>query len=480
MNETANHMIKQATLEFQYNGKTDGLAFQQNVRDWFDEFIQKLNDEMNEISVDDQIISIDSLQLEVELSGVDWRQQASHMIMKQLKDRVRLIRTEAVSSTGYAEKKLTQHFAEVFLYYLQYGNLPWYALPLSSEKWNHQVETLMIQADEKFVQALKELLSQSNASRERLLQTVPFQTAVELFRSASVLRPFIHQRLVHDLQLLMKIAIIHQYSDLKQVVYRAFLLNLSEKADPLQNKQELALYIHKKALINPAFVESIKNLQFQSVRLIALKNELTETEQKTKAKREVRKYKQQKQLKENEEFVHQQEGLQLLVNQPVFISNAGLVLVAAFLPALFKKAKLSGDDHQILYIDKAVCFVHYLSTGNKNMQEYELVLPKILCGAAIDKPVDTGKFQVDKTLKREAEEVLTSVIEYWNILQNTSIDGLRESFLKRNGKLTYDGKDWLLQVEQQPYDMLLQHLPWNISMIKLPWMEKMLKTEWIY
>ncbi len=114
------------------------------------------------------------------------------------------------------------------------------------------------------------------------------------------------------------------------------------------------------------------------------------------------------------------------------------------------------------------------------MQEYELVLPKILCGVAVDHPVDTGKFQVDKTLKKEAEEVLTSVIEYWNILQNTSIDGLRESFLKRNGKLTYDGKDWLLLVEQQPYDMLLQHIPWNISMIKLAWMQQMLKTEWIY
>jgi len=479
MNTTANHMIKQATLEFQYNGKTDGLAFQQDVRDWFDEFIAKLNDEMNELSVDDQIISIDSLQLEVELSGTDWRQQASHKIMEQLKDRVRLIGSGVVSSTGYAEKTSIQHFAELFLHYLQNGSLPWYALPLSSEKWNQQVETLMIQADENFVQALKELLLQSNASRERLLQTVPFQTAVELFRSASVERPFIHQQLVHDLQLLMKIAIIHHYSDLKQVVYRAFLLKLSEKADTLQIKQELALSVHRKVLSNPAIVESIKNLQFQSVRLIALKNELTETEKKTKAKKEVRKYRQQKQLNEHEEFVHQQEGLQLLVNQPVFISNAGLVLVAAFLPALFEKTKLSAD-HQIQHAEKAVCFVQYLLTGNKNMQEYELVLPKILCGVAIDEPVDTGKFQVDKILKKEAEEVLTSVIEYWNILKNTSIDGLRESFLKRNGKLTYDGKDWLLQVEQQPYDMLLQHLPWNISMIKLAWMQQMLKTEWIY
>ncbi len=479
MHVATNHIIKTATLDFQYNGKTDGFAFQQDVRDWFDDFITKLNDEVSDLSTDDSIITIDSLQLEVELAGTDWRQQASQKILEQFKDRIRLIRSGVFASPGYTEETETKKFSELFLYYLQYGYLPWYALPVTAEKWNEQVETLMMQADEKFVQALKELLSQSANNRERLMQTIPFQTAVELFRSASVHRPIIHHRLIHDLQLLMKIALIHHYSELKLVVYRSFLFSLSEKADPLQIKQELAISIHRKALINPSIVESIRDLQFQSQRLITLKNELTEEAKNTKAKREVRKYRQQKQLKEQEEFVHQQENLQLLVNQPVFISNAGLVLVAAFLPALFEKTKLSAD-HQIQHTDKAVCFVHYLSTGNKNMQEYELVLPKILCGIAIDQPVDTAKFQVDKIFKKEAEEVLTSVIEYWNILQKTSIDGLRESFLKRNGKLTYDGKDWLLQVEQQSYDMLLQHLPWNISMIKLPWMEQLLKTEWIY
>ena len=479
MNTTANHIIKHATLDFQYNGKTDGFSFQQDVRNWFDEFIAQLDHEMIDLSVDDKVVSINELQLEVELSGTDWQQQASHKIMKQLKDRIRLIKTGAVSSAGYTERPATWHFAELFLYYLQNGNLPWYASAITTVQWDEQIETLMLHADEKFVQELKDLLSQSNNSRERLLQEIPFQTTVELFRSASVQRPVIHQRLIHDLQLLMKIAIIHHYNDLKQVVYRAFLLNLSEKTDPLQIKQELTQSIYKKALINPAIVESVRDVQFQSQWLIALKKELTENEKNTKAKHEVRKYRQQKQLQEKQELLQQQEVLQQSLNQPVFISNAGLVLVAAFLPALFEKTKVSVDQ-KIHNHDKAVCFVHYLATGNENMQEYELVLPKILCGTAIDKPIDAGKFHLNKSLRKEAEEMLTSVIEYWNILQNTSVDGLRDSFLKRNGKLSYDGKDWLLQVEQQSYDMLLQHLPWNISMIKLPWMQQMLKTEWIY
>jgi hypothetical protein len=82
--------------------------------------------------------------------------------------------------------------------------------------------------------------------------------------------------------------------------------------------------------------------------------------------------------------------------------------------------------------------------------------------------------------KNEAKELLLSVIEYWAILKDTSAEGLQQSFLQRNGKLLFDNNEWLLQVEQKPYDMLLQNLPWNITITKLPWMKHMLKTEWIF
>jgi hypothetical protein len=80
---------------------------------------------------------------------------------------------------------------------------------------------------------------------------------------------------------------------------------------------------------------------------------------------------------------------------------------------------------------------------------------------------------------KEVDEMLLSLIEYWSVLKNTSIDGLRESFFKRSGKLGIVNNEWVLQVEQKPFDMLLQQLPWSISMIKLPWMENLLKTEWV-
>ena len=79
----------------------------------------------------------------------------------------------------------------------------------------------------------------------------------------------------------------------------------------------------------------------------------------------------------------------------------------------------------------------------------------------------------------EAAAMLEAVIRHWEVLKNTSIDGLRSAFLNRPGKVTprEDG-GWLLQVEASGVDILLDQLPWTVSMIKLPWMNTMMWVEW--
>jgi hypothetical protein len=162
----------------------------------------------------------------------------------------------------------------------------------------------------------------------------------------------------------------------------------------------------------------------------------------------------------------------------IYIRNAGLVIVAPFLPMLFKNLGVWVDG-QWHYREKAVCLIHYLATGNTAMEEFELVLPKLLCGMDTEEVVDPIGFLPDEIWIREANELLKSVIEYWSILKDTSVDGLRGSFLAREGRLQRKGSDWQLLVEQKPFDMLLQQLPWNISMLQLPWMEGMLCTDWV-
>ena len=136
------------------------------------------------------------------------------------------------------------------------------------------------------------------------------------------------------------------------------------------------------------------------------------------------------------------------------------------------------QDDQLTEIEKAVCLVHYLATGQESAAEFELGLIKILCGLKIDTPAH-ARIDITDLDRHESNELLLSVIEYWTVLKNTSVQGLRESFLQRNGKLTFNNNEWLLQVEQKPYDMLLESLPWNISLIKMSWMPYILRTEWI-
>ncbi len=67
------------------------------------------------------------------------------------------------------------------------------------------------------------------------------------------------------------------------------------------------------------------------------------------------------------------------------------------------------------------------------------------------------------------------------MLGNTSVEALRNTFLKRKAKLSYERNrsTWLLQVEKKGYDICVEHLPWPLSIIKLPWMKENLIVDWV-
>ena len=160
----------------------------------------------------------------------------------------------------------------------------------------------------------------------------------------------------------------------------------------------------------------------------------------------------------------------------IYIANSGLMILAPFLPVFFKRMDLLQNDGIADY-PKAILLLHYLATGDTTAAEYETVLPKILCGLEPEHPVNLQR-EWQEGWAAECRDLLRSVIEYWSILKDTSLEGLRDAFLQRKGKLSKGEREWLLQVEQKPYDMLLQQLPWNISMIQLGWMKTMIRTEW--
>lgn len=167
------------------------------------------------------------------------------------------------------------------------------------------------------------------------------------------------------------------------------------------------------------------------------------------------------------------------INEGVYIDNAGLVLLHPFLPQFFRALQIA-DAVNLLQPERALCLLHYLSTGQLSAAEYELVLPKLLCNIPLTEPVQSYLTLTEQEIA-EADVLLAAVIQHWEVLRNTGIDGLRATYLLRSGKISVraDG-DWLLQIENKAYDILLQQLPWGISIVKLPWMQKMLWVEWVY
>jgi hypothetical protein len=164
-----------------------------------------------------------------------------------------------------------------------------------------------------------------------------------------------------------------------------------------------------------------------------------------------------------------------------FVENAGLVIVWYHLRLLFEHLGLIKNKE---FIDKnaqmrALQVLDFMVFGNRKMKEYGLVLNKILVGLEPEENIEITQQITDNEVFMIEEFLQEAIIKQWTILKNTSIEGLRNTFLKRNGKLTRTENGWFLQVEPKGgIDMLLNSLPWGLSFIKMNWMPKPLTIEW--
>lgn len=170
----------------------------------------------------------------------------------------------------------------------------------------------------------------------------------------------------------------------------------------------------------------------------------------------------------------------LFLEEPIYIQNSGIIILHPFLIHLFEELNLCKNEEWISKKSqtKAVLITQYLITGSTVFFENDLALNKILCGLEVDAVIDLT-IRITKKDIKEAKGLLEAVIGYWKVLKNTSIDGLRETFLQRNGKLLFKKEDTIeLWVEQKGVDVLMAQIPWSIGMIKTPWMKIFMECHW--
>jgi len=158
------------------------------------------------------------------------------------------------------------------------------------------------------------------------------------------------------------------------------------------------------------------------------------------------------------------------------VQNAGLVLVAPFLPIFFETSGVA-TKNELTNPGKALALLAMLDLGARGAESADYTLYKLLCGLALDAELP-AKATLTKKEKSHAESLLVDVIGHWKALKNTSPDGLRTAFFWREGLITPKDNGYLLRVETKAQDILLGSLPWGISVLKLPWMDEPLHVDW--
>jgi hypothetical protein len=173
------------------------------------------------------------------------------------------------------------------------------------------------------------------------------------------------------------------------------------------------------------------------------------------------------------------------VKDAIYIQNAGLVLTNPLLPHLFQALDMlrKSEDGKTFHwkdpecVSRAVHLLQYLVDGRTSAPEPMLVLNKVLCGVEPGTPIERELTPTDKELAT-CEQLLTSLIGNWKSISNTSIAGLRETFLQRQGRLHLTPEGWRLLVQRRTLDLLVDQLPWSISIVSHRWMPKPVYVTW--
>jgi contractile injection system tape measure protein len=461
------HIILKQVIDCEYHGDTDGFDLQRRITEWCNrELIPRIDEQLQTVQTGALVYKIDKLHIEVQVDERgNWLSTTAELIVQQLHKRVEEEIGKAASDITLQAKTYPQLFVEAFIYFLQYGNLPWWSPVTTNQVWQEELESLLItgfsdNAKSRLLQILK---------HQKVQQRLLYQMPDELFIKLMVqINPGIEKditNLINDIKQLV------QNAEERKAVLTLFRQSVMAFIYEVES-YEFAGHVYGHFVQQLSATGHLAHVHINSGKFSAAIVKAMET-QKSRTETPL------PNAKEPEKDTPiRDEGKEMDLQQGLYINNAGLVIVAPFLPSLFKKLELF-DGTAITDINRAVFLVQYLASGRERVAEFETGLAKILCGVAPDFPVDTNIF-LTKEEKHELNDLLESAIEYWNILKDTSPEGLRQSFLQRQGKIQFVNNCWLLQVEPKAWDVLLQHLPWNISMLKLPWMEYMLKTEWGY
>lgn len=473
------HIIQKQIIEISFESMEDSFGVQNLVAEMSYEKLQPHMEVLfDEICGENNQIKIDKLEIDCGVLDMkNWEQQFTEQTILKLKDELNQADKEKIDPEKIEETAAE----EAFFFFLENGFMP----------WNKRFDSLaeleqLLRINENMISQLKKLIAQKSKTAERLVwqfsQNFTSRIIAEITKDQENALAEIFA-LLEKLNLLRtdKLNNALTYKQIDNHIIDAAILNLFASDQNKAKVEQFFGFLQTKIVGNEQLkaeiseIVSYLNDNKKNKHFSADGDILKPSKNGKKKYQEPGKDEQHKQ--EDRAEKHRDENT--ISTNEIYIQNAGLILLHPFLETLFEHLGLSIESKWVnsLSQQKAALVSEFLVSGNDDFEEFNLVLNKILCGIDIDEIVPTT-IRLNEETKTECDNVLKAVITHWEVLKNTSIDGLREAFLQRSGKLSRVDDGWRLQVEQKAIDVLLNHLPWGIGIIKMPHMSEMLFVEW--
>jgi hypothetical protein len=474
--EPATHIIGRQKIRLRYQGTTDTFALRQLISSVCnDELPARLNRLLDQYDEEDLVLRIDRLDVQVSVNDDgNLRETLARAIIEKIEAALRrkLERRDADAST------IDKSFSKMLRFYLERGYLPWWGLAKDGAALRRALEQAL---DGPSLDALSRevvpVLS-SAAARGRLLPLLSEIRFDAIVMATTAWRSEDWNAWKRFFALL-KQEIAGQISEpaLERLIRDAVLRVIAEQLPDAAAGGRLAELLDSGLRHQgvPPFDPMVRSWLPAAVRQAFIPHPLSikktgdlaaNAEGNTTPARSLP----PKASQSGEDKASQPEG-----GEHILIANAGLVILALYLPALFTNTDILKDG-RLQNADRAVTLLRYMVFEDAAFEEYDLILEKILCGIPLSEHVDIPQ-PVTTEDREQVEALLESVIEHWPALKSTTPGGLRLNFLQREGQLAYQGQ-WELKVQRQAHDILLDFLPWNISMIKLPWMKEIITVKW--
>lgn len=505
------HIIRKQTWDLLIDGRLDAFRIQQilSTRNR-DSIIPLLEKEFDRLSSDDEVISLDRLEIDLgaipesRIGQPGWDSE----LIKRVQEQIQSLNTTSGAQSGDpAAVRRTPAWGRYrqWLFYMQKGYLPWNVLRISPDWQLSVLEQLA--TDHAAVAELRREIGQHPQLLTRIVRQHTEPMLVQLVEILTACQQTGLLQIVREWKQLIEMGYSPTPGDpastefvWKEIIIQAATAASGTAATALvqaswqRHRHIPAATLHQHRVFLDELLQSAHGI----VHLLPVLREEQKalrkagaTEQNSKASftGKPQRTTEQPEVPAHAQKLHTDAPVSsgnasagnggAIPGEGVFVTHAGLVLLHPFLPFLFRHSGLVEGKAFIndAAREQALYLLHYAATGQVAAEEHELVIPKLLCGYALEEPV-TVIASLPVTMLEETDNMLRAAIAQWSILKSTSPDGLREGFLQRNGKVSCKNDKTYVQVEQAAVDVLLDQLPWNLSMVRMPWLSTFLMVEW--